>query len=470
MLKKSAAWAIDRFGVDIVYRSLLDRRVPKAPWYSGDGSTLMALLGVQVITGAVLALTYSPAADSAYQSVVYITDHMFLGWFIRGLHYWSAGAMMIMVVFHLLRQILLGGYKSPREGTWLVGVPLFFGVLFLAYSGYLLRWDERSIYGIRVMLQMLGRVPFIGESLVLFAQGGPSIGPATLSRLYAFHVLIVPLAMFALVAFHVYLVVVKGTMTKGERSTEIKSVSQQRKIYKSEAESEEGGETFFPFTMIKTGAMAGIVLIAVFLAALFVGPSKLYPAANFTSPSMPAEEWWFWWLSGLIALLPPSIAPWFVVLLPIAVLVFLLLLPLIDRGPHRGARKRPLWVIAIIATVAAILFLSDYRRRSHFTAWPDAEPPTLPAGMVLPPDAEQGRILFATYGCNSCHAVGKADASFAVDFALLRGQLSREKIREYILNPPLGIAMPSYEGRMTREELDAVVAFCHVVQTFPREN
>ena len=470
MLKKSTAWAIDRFGIDKVYHSLLDRRVPKAPWYSGDGSTLIALLGIQVITGAVLALTYSPSTDSAYQSVVYITDQMFLGWFIRGLHYWSAGAMMIMVLFHLLRQIILGGYKSPREGTWLVGVPLFFGVLFLAYSGYLLRWDERSIYGIRVMLQILGRVPLVGDSLVLFAQGGPSIGPATLSRLYAFHVLVIPLIMFALVGFHLYLVIIKGTMTKGERSMPVRSVAQQREIYKSEAASLENGETFFPFTMLKTGTMAGIVIGLTLLATVFLGPSKLYSEANFTESTMPAEEWWYWWLSGLIALLPPSIAPWAVVLLPIAVLAFLLILPFVDRSPLRGARNRPVWIVLVIATVITILLLTDYRRRSPFTAWPNSRLPALPAGMTLPPEAEQGRMLFARYGCNSCHAVGKADASFAVDFALLRGQLSREKIREYILNPPAGIAMPSYEGRMTEAELNAVVAFCHVVQTFPLED
>jgi len=470
MLKQSAHWVIDRFGLDTFYQSLLNRRVPKAPWYSGDGSTLMALLGVQVVTGAVMALTYSPATDSAYQSVVYITDQMILGWFIRGLHYWSAGAMMIMVVFHLLRQIILGGYKSPREGTWLVGVPLFFGVLFLAYSGYLLRWDERSIYGIRVMLQMTGRVPFVGDSLVLFIQGGPSVGPSTLTRLYAFHVLVVPLLMFALVGFHLYLIVIKGTMTKGERSIQINSVAQQREIYHAEADSDDKGETFFPFTMLRTGAMAGTVIAITLIATITLGPSKLYPEANLTEPSMPAEEWWYWWLSGLIALLPPSIAPWAVVLLPVAVLVFLLVLPFVDRSPARGSRNRPLWTLVVIAVVAAILFLSDYRRRSHFTAWPDSKLPELPAGMTLPPEAEQGRVLFARYGCNSCHAVGKADASFAVDFALLRGQLSREKIREYILNPPSGIAMPSYEGRMTEEDLDAVVAFCHVVQTFPRED
>jgi cytochrome c551/c552 len=145
-------------------------------------------------------------------------------------------------------------------------------------------------------------------------------------------------------------------------------------------------------------------------------------------------------------------------------------LPFIDRSPVRGIRKRPFWLVAVVVVVLAILALSDYRRRSHFTGWPDLSPPTVPVGMVLPPEAERGRILFATYGCNSCHSIGGNGRKVAVDFASLRGQLSLDKIREYVLNPPIGVAMPSYQGRMTEEELVAVVAFCHVVQTFPLQD
>jgi cytochrome c551/c552 len=88
--------------------------------------------------------------------------------------------------------------------------------------------------------------------------------------------------------------------------------------------------------------------------------------------------------------------------------------------------------------------------------------------MVLSPDAEHGRILFAQYGCNSCHPVAGHGRKFAVDFAALQGQLSRDKIREYILRPPPPeVAMPSYEGRLDEDELIALTAFCHVVQTFP---
>lgn len=467
MAGKVREWVVDRFALRPIYEKLLNRRVPRAPWYSGDGSTLMALLGVQVLSGAVLALTYSPAVDSAYASVLYITEQQTAGWFIRGLHYWAAGAAMVVLTFHLLRQLLFAGYKSPREGTWIVGVLLFFCMLLMAYTGYLLRWDERAIHGIRVMLHMLSRIPWIGEALVLFAQGGRDLGPTTLTRLYALHVLVVPLVMFSLVAYHVYLVVVRGTITAAEQQQPVHSAEEQKRLYDQEKESEQGGEFFFPATMLKAGTMATVVLLVTLVLTLTLGPQKLYPEANLTAPSIPSEEWWFWWFSGLIALLPAAIAPWFVVLLPIAALGLLLLLPFLDRNPNRGVRRRPVWAAIVVVLVMTLLALTDYRRRSTFTGWPDQPPPPVPAGMTLPPVAEQGRLLFAQYGCNSCHAVAGHGRHVAVDIASLQGQMSRDKIREYILQPPEGIAMPAYEGRLSEEELTALTEFCHVAQTFP---
>jgi ubiquinol-cytochrome c reductase cytochrome b subunit len=467
MVGRIRDWALDRFGLRLIYDRLLNRRVPKVHWYSADGATMLALLGIQVLTGAVLVLTYSPAADSAYESVVYITHEQTLGWFVRGLHYWSGGSFVVVVTFHLFRQILFGGYKSPREGTWMVGVCLFFCILFMGYSGYLLRWDERSIHGIRVMLHMLMRVPIVGESLVMIAQGGRELGPQTLTRLYALHVLLIPLFMLSLVGFHLYLVVIRGTITRAEQERPVESAEQQKEMYAQEAASASGGEYFFPVTMTKTGIVATLVITAALLLTLIRGPAPLYPEANLVDSSVPAEEWWFWWLSGLIAFLPPSIAPWFVVILPIAVFGLLIALPFVDRGPFRGVRKRPFWAVFVVAAVIAILLLTDYRRRSAFMGWPEMDPPPVPVGMVLPPDAERGRHLFATYGCNSCHPVAGHGRRVAVDFAMLQGRLSHDKIRQYILQPPVGIAMPGYEGRLDESELVALTEFCHLVQTFP---
>jgi ubiquinol-cytochrome c reductase cytochrome b subunit len=460
-------WVVDRFALQPVYDRLLDRRVPKASWYTGDGATLLALLGVQVLTGAVLVLTYSPAADSAYESVVDITERQTFGWFVRGMHYWSGGLMVVVLFYHLFRQIVTGGYKAPREGTWIIGVLLFVCVLLMSYTGYLLRWDERAVHGVRVMLHMLVRVPLMGESLTLLVQGGPDIGPRTLTRLYAVHVLLIPLAMFALAGMHLYLVIQRGTMTRAEREQAVDSAEEQQRLYKEEAESSRG-ETFFPYTTFKTGIMAGAVLTAAVLFTLIRGPAELFPEANLTDPSMPAEEWWFWWYSGLIALLPPVIAPWFVVVFPVLIFFGLLALPFLDRGPRRGIRQRPVWGVVVIVVIIAMLMLSDYRRRSPFTGWPDPNPPEIPVEVELTPEAERGRILFARYGCNSCHPIAGKGPRVGTDFAKMRSPMSVQEIREYTLQPPAGVAMPAYEGRLRGEELDAVVEFCHVAQTFPR--
>ncbi len=465
-MSKLQAWVVDRFALQPIYDGILNRRVPKARWYVGDGATLMALLGIQVLTGAVLALTYSPAADSAHASVSYISESQFLGWFVRGLHYWSAGLMVLVLFYHLFRQIVIGGYKSPREGTWIIGVLMFFGVLLLAYTGYLLRWDERAVHGVRVLLHMLSRVPLLGTSLVYLVQGGADIGPQTLTRLYATHVLIVPLMLFGLVGLHLYLVIQRGTVTHTERQQDVSSADEQKAIYKEEVASDKG-EVFFPNTMFTTGLMAGGVITLALGLTLFRGAPALMPEGNLLQTSMPAEEWWFWWLSGLIALLPASIAPWFIVLLPILVFGVLMALPFVDRGPERGLRRRPVIVIVVVLIILAMLALSDYRRRSDFTAWPEPEPPVV-TRVTLSPEAEQGRLLFARYGCNSCHAVGGQGRRFAVDFAEIQKVRSRDYIREYILQPPTGIAMPPYQGRLDESELTALAAFCHVAQTFPR--
>jgi ubiquinol-cytochrome c reductase cytochrome b subunit len=459
----------DRFGFKPIQQNVLDRRVPKTPWYFGDGATLAGLFGVLVLTGMMMGLSYSPSPDSAYQSVKYITERQFLGWFVRGLHYWSAGLMMVMLFAHLFRQILLGGYKFPREGTWLIGVLLFFGVLTMSFTGYLLRWDERAIYAIKVVLHMFDRVPLIGEYLVLLVQGDAEMGPLTLTRLFAVHVLIVPMLLMGLIGFHLYLVIYHGVTSRGERRQPVQTPEDQKRIYKEEAHSEERGETFHPRTTFQSGLMAIIVIGFAVVLTLIWGPADLYPEANLVDPSVPAEEWWYWWYSALIALLPSWIAPWFVVVFPIALFLVLVALPFVDRGPNRGMRRRPIALVIVVICIIGLLYLSDLRRRSPWTGWPDPNPPQVPAGVELAADAEQGRLLFAQYGCNSCHAVAGDGAAVAVDLARITRRLSREELRAYILNPPADVAMPRFEGRLTEEELDRIVEYVLVAQTFPRE-
>ena len=468
MVVKLRSWFEDRFGLKPIQKAVLDRRVAKSPWYYGDGATLFLLLGVLVATGAFMTLTYVPSPDAAYASVRYITEHQRLGWFVRGLHYWSAGLMMVMLFFHFFRILLVGGYKFPREGTYLIGVLLFFGVLIMSFTGYLLRWDERAIHAIQVVLHMFYRVPWIGEELVLLVQGGGEPGALTLTRLYSVHVIFVPLLLAGLVFFHLYLVILHGVTSKPEKQQPIYSAEQQKKLYKETAASEEGGEDFYPNTAAASGAMALVVLLVVLLLTLVLGPAPLFPEANLVEPSFPIEEWWYWWYSSLIALLPSAVAPSFVVVFPVLAFILMVLLPLVDRGPYRGLRKRPFMVGFVILSVLLLIFLSDLRRTSPWTAWPDASLPPVPPGVTLTDEAEQGRELYVEYGCNSCHAVGGFGRQVGTDLADMDRRYSRDEFRNWILEPDEGVAMPSYEGRLTDEELERIIDFIMAAQTFPR--
>lgn len=470
MASKLRDWIADRFGWNPIKRHVLDRRVAKTPWYYGDGATLALLLAVLAGTGIAMTFTYTPSPDGAYDSVRYITERQLLGWFVRGLHYWSAGAMMVMLLWHVLRQVLVAGYKFPREGTWLVGVVLFVLVAVMSFTGYVLRWDERAIHGMRVALQIFGRLPLIGDELVLLIQGGPLPGGTMLTRIFAIHVIVVPVLLLLFVSWHIYLVILHGVTSKGERKYLTHTTEQQKRHYKRQARDEEQGEPFYPNTMLQSGAMGLAVLAIAIVAVVSFGPGSLMPEANLVQRSFPAEEWWWWWFSGLVALLPPWIASWFVVVFPLLLVLAMIALPLLDRSPERGLRKRPVVVGLVCLTVVGIVGLSGLRLRSPWTGWPTPEPPELPAGIALNADAERGRQLFARHGCTSCHSVaGRGGRQVAIDLARLPEPRSHEFLVDIIRQPPADIAMPAYEGWATDEEIARLADYVLAAQTFPRQ-
>ncbi|MFO7562095.1 MAG: cytochrome b N-terminal domain-containing protein [Enhygromyxa sp.] len=470
MAGKWRAWIGHRFGLQNFKKHVLDRRIPRTSWYQGDGAALLILLLTLVITGMFMTPTYTPTAEGAHASVRYITHEQLLGWFVRGLHYWSAGLMVTMVLVHMFRQILVAGYKFPREGTWMIGVVMLFLVITMGFIGYTLRWDERAIYALRVAMNMFWRVPWIGDELVVFIQGGETIGERTLPRLFAVHVIFVPALLLTLVSWHVYLVIIHGVTSRAERTEPIPTVEDHERVYREAKQSEEGGEVFHPVTTARTGAVGFAVFLLALGLTLGLGPPAIEPEANLVQTAFPAEEWYFAWYSGLIALLPPAVAPWFVVGFPILVFVVLISLPLVDRGPNRGFRRRPAAVVVVVVLVAALLILTDLRRRSAWTGWPEPEPPPVPATVRLSPEAERGRQLFAKYGCTSCHAVAGYGREVGPDLARISPPMSAFELQRYIANPPEGVAMPSYEDALSEQELGQLAAFVLVVQSIKGES
>ena len=206
-------WVDERTSLSGATRWILFRKVPKGTnWFYTLGSaTLFAFLS-QAVTGVFLAMFYRPdATGGAYESVRHITDQVFLGQFVRGMHLWGASVMVVLVFQHMGRTFLWGAYKYPRELNWVIGVVLLILTLVMALTGYLLPFDQRAYWATIVANNITATGPLIGPYLGDFLRSGPEFTATTLSRFYAIHMLLVPGAIAALIGAHLYLVTKLGT-------------------------------------------------------------------------------------------------------------------------------------------------------------------------------------------------------------------------------------------------------------------
>jgi quinol-cytochrome oxidoreductase complex cytochrome b subunit len=186
---------------------MLFRKVPKGVnWFYTLGSGAMFAFISQAVTGVFLAMYYDPSVTDAYESARHITNDVFLGEFVRGMHKWGSTMMVILIFLHMARVFFFGAYKYPRELTWLIGVVLLILTFVMSLTGYLLPFDQRSLWATIVVSNITGTGPFVGPYLADFLRGGAEFGATTLSRFYAIHMLLIPGAIIALIGAHIYLV------------------------------------------------------------------------------------------------------------------------------------------------------------------------------------------------------------------------------------------------------------------------
>ncbi|PIE34377.1 MAG: cytochrome B6 [Ilumatobacter coccineus] len=171
-------------------------------WYLGVISVV--LLVILVVTGVALMFFYVPSTDAAHQMVGELTTEVPFGRFMRNAHRWAGHLMVISVSAHMLRIFYRGAYKKPRQFNWIVGVNLLILTLMLAFTGYLLPWDQLSFWAVTVSTEALDYVPLIGDELKELALGGAEITDATLLRFYVLHVAVLPLIMVGLVMLHLW--------------------------------------------------------------------------------------------------------------------------------------------------------------------------------------------------------------------------------------------------------------------------
>src|SRR5438874_6980021 len=204
-------WLEERSGLVGATKYFLFRNVPgDVNWMQTLGSATLTAFLVQALTGVILAMYYKPDPQNAYSSVQNITDNVFMGWLVRGMHRWGASVFIILMFLHMARVFLFGAYKYPRELNWIIGVLILVMGMLMGFTGYLLPWDQTAYWATVVGINLNGTAPFLGPFLTDFLQGGAAIAADTLPRWYALHMLLIPGALIALIGLHLYLVVRLG--------------------------------------------------------------------------------------------------------------------------------------------------------------------------------------------------------------------------------------------------------------------
>lgn len=208
-------WLEDRLGLAAIREVASHKTVPvhsATHWYYFGGITLF-LFGVQMLTGILLLFYYRPTVAEGFESVKFIMTRVEFGWLIRSVHSWSANLMIFMAFVHMFSVVFTHAYRAPRELTWASGIALLALLMTFGFSGYLLPWNQIAYFATKVGTDVAASTPLIGEMLGRILRGGEDVGAATLTRFFALHVMVLPLATVGLIVFHILLVQKNGMST-----------------------------------------------------------------------------------------------------------------------------------------------------------------------------------------------------------------------------------------------------------------
>lgn len=455
LLRRIAEWVDDRLGLSASWLPFLRHPVPRNVnwWYVLGSATLVAFVA-QIVTGVALAFTYIPAPNAAYESLDFITHRAVLGNVVRGIHYFGASAMVILVVAHTIRVFLMGSYKFPREMNWITGVLLLLLTLGMGFTGQLLRWNQDAYWAIVVAAEQAGRTPLIGPGLVQLIVAGQVVGEATLTRFYATHVFLLPALMFALIGIHLYLVGRHG-ISEPPRAGEPVDRRTYRERYR---EILAQGVPFWPDAAWRDAVFAVAVGAIVVLLAVFVGAPELGERADPTvMDANPRPDWYFLWYFALLSLTPPNLEDVVIIGFPAVVMLALLALPLLAPTGERSPRRRPLAVASVGAALLAVGILLHIGYRAPWS--PKLHPEPLPAAVLqgLPEPALIGASLFQTKGCLNCHTMAGSGGRKGPDLTDVGDRLDMGALVTRIVSG--GHAMPAYGTVLTPDEIDALSVF-----------
>ena len=329
--------------VRLAYDSIIDFPTPKNLnyWWT-FGGILAVCLGIQLVTGIVLAMHYVPHVDHAFASVERIMRDVNYGWLIRYMHANGASMFFIAVYIHMFRGLYYGSYKAPREVLWILGCVIYLLMMATAFMGYVLPWGQMSFHGAVVITNLFGAFPIVGDAITTWLWGGFAVDNPTLNRFFSLHFLL-PFMIAGVVGLHIWALHVPGN--NNPTGVNVKS--------------KEDTVPFHPYYTVKDG-FAIVVFMIMFATFVFYNPNALGHADNYipanplVTPAHIVPEWYFLPFYAILRAVPDKLGG---VLLMFGAIAVMFVLPWLDTSKVRSMRYRPTAKLYFFIFVLACLIL-----------------------------------------------------------------------------------------------------------------
>ena len=467
-----------------------------AKWRYVWGSALTFAIAVQFVTGVILWAAYSPNAQGAWESVYYIENVMAGGWMLRGIHHYMAHATMILLVLHLMQVVVAGAYQAPREVNFWFGIVLLHIVLGLSLTGYLLPWDQKGYWATKVATSIASITPVVGPAMQKVLVGGADYGHLTLTRFFALHAGVLPGALIALIAGHVYLFRRHGVTAGQPRDS-----GHGAKPAGVEGDGRDGPDAhpprprdgwFWPDQALRDAVACLAVMAAVLYLVIRTGGAPLGAPADAAEPYAAARpEWYFMFLFQWLKYFPAGTEIIGAIVIPGLVVTLIALMPFAGRWRlgHRFNLGLTGGVLSGVALLTWLAYAQDRADPDFVFAQTNAEADAAravelaSAGGGIPANGAlallrtdpltQGPRLFAER-CASCHTYDGHDGTGRpLSEPQTAADLKRFASREWLegLLDPERVATPEYFGgtefarsRMVRMVQSRIAGFTHEQQ------
>ena len=325
------------------------------------GGILTVCLGIQILTGIVLAMHYTPTADGAFDSVEHIRRNVNYGWLLKNIHAVGASMFFLAVYIHIARGLYYGSYKAPREVLWILGVVIFLLMMATGFMGYTLPWGQMSFWGVTVITNLFSSIdsiiPGLGTRIVQWLWGGYSVSGTTLNRFFSLHYLL-PFVIAGVVGLHIWALHVVGQ--NNPAGLDIKTPSDSVPMAPHAVMKD----------MVGLSAFMIVFMWFVFFAPDYLGHADNYIEANpLSTPPHIVPEWYFLPFYAILRAIPNKLLGVIAMFSSILILCFV---PWLDTSRVRSAKYRPMfkWFLWLFFfSVLALGFLGGKPPEGAYVLW-----------------------------------------------------------------------------------------------------